>query len=128
MEKRLWIALTGADEKVELQVPVPAGREVAVGSDSDCALPLSGRDAPARVVVLVPSPSGHRLRFREGAALKVKLADGRIFEGGDSLAKSGAAEQVGEGWELPLDEQCRGYLEVAGRKLIFKFEAEKPDP
>jgi hypothetical protein len=126
MDKRLWLALTGADEKVELQVPVPPGREIAVGSDSDCALLLAGRDAPARVVVLVPGASGgHRLHFREDAQLKVKLGDGRILEGGAALAASGAAEKIGDAWELPIDEQCRGYLEVAGRKLIFKFESEQ---
>jgi hypothetical protein len=123
-DKQLWVALTGADDKVELQVPVPKGREVAVGSDSDCALPIAGRDAPARMVVLVPSPSGegHRLRFDASSQLKVKLADGRIFENGAALSQSGAACQTDGAFELPLDEECRGYLEVGSRKVIFKFE------
>jgi hypothetical protein len=122
VEKHLVVAVTEGG-KLLYELPIPSGREVAIGSDSDCVLPLtvSGGETLARVTLFVPDGPRHRLRVTETTKARVKLGDGRVLTTPE-LIESGAAQAIEQGWELPLDEHSVGYVEIAGHKVLFKYD------
>lgn len=97
---------------------------VSVGTTEKNTFTIVAPNFPARFELFPMSGGTYKLNFIDGMEGRIAMPQGVVSL--DNLKQSGQAQRTNVGWQVTLNEQCRGKVTVGDVTFLFQFVAPPP--